>query len=98
MQTRKVSNWITGYRVVYKMEFYCSQGRHLIGEQDIGLCIWNSNATKDPMHNIWLNIKNNCSRKRIKNGNVMQQPMYSYICGINLRSERSLIYSDLLFT
>ena len=24
MQTRKASNWITGYRVVHKMEFYCS--------------------------------------------------------------------------
>ena len=26
----------------------------------------------------------------------MQQPMHSYICGINLRSESSLVLSDLL--
>ena len=45
MQTRK-----TGYRVVYKMEFYCSQGRHLIGEPGIGLCIWNSNVNKEGIY------------------------------------------------
>ena len=51
------------------------------------------------MLNIWLNIKNNSSRKRIKNlGNVMQQTMHSYVCGINLRSESSLVLSDLYFT
>ena len=27
----------------------------------------------------------------------MQQPMHSYVCGINLRSESFLILSDLLF-
>ena len=27
----------------------------------------------------------------------MQQSMHSYVCGINLRSESSLILSDLLF-
>ena len=30
-----------------KVEGNCSQGRHLIGEQDIGLCIWNSNADNE---------------------------------------------------
>ena len=33
-----------------------------------------------------------------KLGNVMQQPMHSYVCGINLRSESSLILLDLLLT
>ena len=57
----------------------------------------------DPMLNIWLNIKNKvCSRKRIKNwggggGGVMQQPIHSYVCVINLRSEGSLVLSDLFF-
>ena len=32
-----------------------------------------------------------------KSGNVMLQPMYSYVCGINLRPESSLVLSDLLF-
>ena len=32
-----------------------------------------------------------------KTGNVMQQPMHSCICGINLRSESSLVLSELLF-
>ena len=32
-----------------------------------------------------------------KSGNVMQQPMDSYVCGTNLRSESSLVLSDLLF-
>ena len=32
-----------------------------------------------------------------KSGNVMQQPMHSYVCGINLRPETSLVLSDLLF-
>ena len=32
-----------------------------------------------------------------KSGNVMQQPMHYYVCGINLRSESSLVLSDLLF-
>ena len=27
----------------------------------------------------------------------MQQTMHTYVCGINLRSESSLILSDLLF-
>ena len=26
-----------------------------------------------------------------KSGNVMQQPMHSYVCGLNLRSESSLV-------
>ena len=39
-----------------------------------------------------------CSRKRIKkSGNVLQQPKHSYVGGINLRSESSLVLSDLLF-
>ena len=33
-----------------------------------------------------------------KSRNGMQQPMHSYVCGINLRSESSLVLSDLLFT
>ena len=33
-----------------------------------------------------------------KSGNAMQQPMHSYVCGINLKSESSLVLSDLLFT
>ena len=32
-----------------------------------------------------------------KLGNVIQQTMHSYICGINLRSESSLVLSDLHF-
>ena len=32
-----------------------------------------------------------------KSGNVMQQPMGSHVCGTNLRSESSLVLSDLLF-
>ena len=32
-----------------------------------------------------------------KLGNVMQQAMLFYICGINLRSEGSLVLSDLHF-
>ena len=32
-----------------------------------------------------------------KSGNVMQQTMHSYVCGINLRSEISLVLSDLHF-
>ena len=32
-----------------------------------------------------------------KSGNVMQQTMHSYVCGINLRSESSLVLSDLHF-
>ena len=32
-----------------------------------------------------------------KSGNVMQQTMHSYVCGINLRSESSFILSDLHF-
>ena len=28
-------------------------------------------------------------------GNAMQQTMHSYVCGINLRSESSLVLSDL---
>ena len=52
----------------------------------------------DPMLNIWLNIENNSSKKRNqKSRNVMLQPMHSYDCGINLRSESSLVLSDLLF-
>ena len=50
------------------------------------------------MLNIWLNIKNNnCSLKKIKLENVMQQPMDSCICGINTSSESILIRSYLLF-
>ena len=33
-----------------------------------------------------------------KIGNVMQQTVHSYVCGINLRSESSLVFSDLHFT
>ena len=32
-----------------------------------------------------------------KSGNVMQQTMHSYVCGINLRLESSLVLSDLHF-
>ena len=32
-----------------------------------------------------------------KSGNVMQQTRHSYVCGINLRSENSLVLSDLHF-
>ena len=32
-----------------------------------------------------------------KTGNVMQQPMHSYVGGINLRSESFPVLSDLLF-
>ena len=32
-----------------------------------------------------------------KLGNVMQQTMHSCVCGINLRSESSLVLSDLHF-
>ena len=32
-----------------------------------------------------------------KSGNVMQQTMHSYVFGINLRSESSLVLSDLHF-
>ena len=31
-----------------------------------------------------------------KSGNVMLQSMHSYVCGINLRSESSLVLSDFL--
>ena len=52
----------------------------------------------DPMLKIWLNIKNQLLQEETqKLGNVMQRTMHSYICGTNLRSERSLILSDLLF-
>ena len=56
----------------------------------------------DPMLNIWFNMKNNCSRKRIKNwggggGGGGGGAMHSYICGISLRSESSLVLSDILF-
>ena len=57
-----------------------------------------SRIPNDRMLNIWLNIENNFSRKRIKKlGNVMQQTMHSYVCGINLRSESSLALSNLRF-
>ena len=48
----------------------------------------------DPMLNIWLNMKNNSILLYVENQkseNVMQQPMYSYDCGINLRSESSTV-------
>ena len=49
------------------------------------------------MLNIWLNIKNNCSMKKIKKtGTVMQQPMDSCVCGINTSSESKLIRSYLV--
>ena len=32
-----------------------------------------------------------------KSGNVMQKTMHSYVCGKNLRSESSLVLSDLHF-
>ena len=32
-----------------------------------------------------------------KSGNVMQQPMDSYVCGINMSSESILSRSNLLF-
>ena len=48
------------------------------------------------MLNIWLNIKNNCSMKTKKMGNVMQQPMESCVCDINTSSESILIWSHLL--
>ena len=56
----------------------------------------------DPMLNIWLNIKNNHPPgKELKVGEchetLKQQPMHSYVCGINLRSESSPVLSDLLF-
>ena len=31
-----------------------------------------------------------------KSGSVIQQPMHSYVCGINLRSESSIVMSVLL--
>ena len=44
---------------------------------------------------IWLNIKTQLLQEENQNsGNVMQQPMHSYFCGLNLSS---LILSDLLF-
>ena len=47
--------------------------------------------------NICLNMKNNRSMKKIKNSeNVILQPIHWYACGINSRSERSLVQSDLL--
>ena len=47
-----------------------------------------------PLLNIWLNIK----EENKKSGNVMQQTIHSYVCGINLRSESSLVLSDLHFS
>ena len=38
-----------------------------------------------------------CSTSGQTSGHVMQQPMYSYVSGINLRSESSLVVLDLLF-
>ena len=35
-------------------------------------------------------------KKIKKSENVMQQPIHWYVCGINSRSESSLIFSDLL--
>ena len=49
------------------------------------------------MFNIWLNIKTFIQEKNKKSGSVMQQNMHSYVCGINLRSESSLVLSDLRF-
>ena len=50
------------------------------------------------MLNIWLNIEDNCSMKKIKKSeNVMQQPKDSCDCGINTCSESILIRSYLLF-
>ena len=47
--------------------------------------------------NCWLNMKNSCLRKRIKNReNVMQKPMDFYVCGIN-RSSESILMSYLFF-
>ena len=51
------------------------------------------------MLNIWLNIKKQLLyEENKKSGNVMQQPLDSYICGINMSSESILIRSYLLFT
>ena len=47
------------------------------------------------------NLQNNCCMKKVKKthqGTSCNSPMHSYVCGINLRSERSLVLSDLLFT
>ena len=54
------------------------------------------------MLNIWLNIKNNSSWKKIENlgiscNRLIIKSMHSYVCGINLRSESSLFLSDLHF-
>ena len=44
------------------------------------------------MHNIWLNMKKQLLyEENQKSGNVMQQPMDSYVCGINTSSESILI-------
>ena len=39
------------------------------------------------MLNIWLNIKNNCSMKKIINRGMSQRPMDSCVCGINTSPE-----------
>ena len=52
---------------------------------------------KDPKLNIWLNEKLFLQEENKKSGNVMQQPMHSYVCDINLRSESSIVLADLLF-
>ena len=39
----------------------------------------------DPMLNIWLNMRILLNEENNKSGYVMQRPMFSYVCGINLR-------------
>ena len=52
----------------------------------------------DLMLNIWLNIEKQFFQEENKKlENVIQQPMHSYICGINLKSESCLVLSAFLF-
>ena len=74
----------TGFRLCYSSMF------------SMGLtCFVHSRLPNARILNIWLNIKNNSSRKRIKDRGMSCNRLYSFLCGINLRSESSLVMSDL---
>ena len=62
------------------------------GSNKLSIHAYKARLPNTQMLNRWLIIKNNSSRMGIKkSGNVMQQTMHSYVCGINLRSESSVV-------